>query len=222
MGSVPQGSLSALQERILRCLSGLTPPWTLTGGAALAGFHTAHRTTRDLDLFWRDRAKLEDLPERVRARLVADGLDVAAVGSAPTFHRLNVTSRDETCLVDLVSEPAPALAPPEQVLLGDLSIPIDSAHVILVNKLCALLGRAEVRDLFDLEVLLERGGNLERAVGDAPRLDGGFSGLTLAWVLKGLRVAELARSERMDEAAIARLTDFKEHLMRRLTSMSRA
>jgi hypothetical protein len=49
---VPQGKLSALQQRILVVLSPLRPSWTLTGGAALAGFHTKHRETRDLDLFF--------------------------------------------------------------------------------------------------------------------------------------------------------------------------
>jgi hypothetical protein len=36
--------------------AGLQPPWTLTGGGALAGFHTKHRETRDLDLFVLTRA----------------------------------------------------------------------------------------------------------------------------------------------------------------------
>ena len=44
------GRLSALQGRILRTLAGaLAGRWVLTGGAALGGFYTAHRTTRDLD-----------------------------------------------------------------------------------------------------------------------------------------------------------------------------
>lgn len=184
----------------------------------MAGFHTAHRTTRDLDFFWRERAKLEDLPERVKERLLADGLEVADARSAPSFHRLNVTDGKETCLVDLVSEPAPALLPPDRVPLGHQQIAVDSAHEILVNKLCALLGRAELRDLFDLEVLLERGGDLERALREAPKRDGGFSSLTLAWVLKGLRVAELARTERMEEASIARLSAFHERFVRQLTT----
>jgi hypothetical protein len=46
------GKLSELQERVLVALAGIDPPWTLSGGAVLAGFHTAHRETRDLDLFW--------------------------------------------------------------------------------------------------------------------------------------------------------------------------
>ena len=49
---MPPSKLSPLQEQVLIVLSGLQPAWTLTGGAALAGFHTKHRETRDLDLFF--------------------------------------------------------------------------------------------------------------------------------------------------------------------------
>jgi hypothetical protein len=41
--------------------------WTLSGGGALAGVHTQHRTTRDLDLFYRD-----DLVEQVLAQVVPE------------------------------------------------------------------------------------------------------------------------------------------------------
>lgn len=37
---MPPSKLSPLQEQVLIALSGLLPSWTLTGGAALAGFHT--------------------------------------------------------------------------------------------------------------------------------------------------------------------------------------
>jgi len=55
---MPIGKRSALQERVLRLLADVEPRWTLTGGAALAGFHTQHRATRDLDLFFRPHAAL--------------------------------------------------------------------------------------------------------------------------------------------------------------------
>ena len=61
--------LTALQWKILEALATIEPAFTLTGGAALAGVHLGHRTTRDLDLFWRQRDQLGDLVEKVRARL---------------------------------------------------------------------------------------------------------------------------------------------------------
>lgn len=53
-----RGRLDPLQERVLRVLAAACPGWRLTGGAALAGFHLAHRTTRDLDLLWGGHERL--------------------------------------------------------------------------------------------------------------------------------------------------------------------
>jgi hypothetical protein len=41
--------LSPLQARLLVVLADFSPAWTLSRGAALAGFPTRHRETRDLD-----------------------------------------------------------------------------------------------------------------------------------------------------------------------------
>jgi hypothetical protein len=62
----------------------LTPPWTLTGGGALAGVHLGHRVTRDLDLFWRSRSELGSLR--------ADGLEVETLRTAPAFGELGVSA----------------------------------------------------------------------------------------------------------------------------------
>jgi hypothetical protein len=52
---------SSLQRRILTILASQQPRWTLTGGAALVGFHLGHRETRDLDLFRHGLARLPAL-----------------------------------------------------------------------------------------------------------------------------------------------------------------
>jgi hypothetical protein len=54
-----------VQQRLLELLADFDPAWTLSGGAALAGVHLQHRTTRDLDLFWHGRALLDRLPEEI-------------------------------------------------------------------------------------------------------------------------------------------------------------
>lgn len=190
--------LSALQVEILRTLGDISPAWTLTGGGALSGFYSMHRTTRDLDLFWRGMESLGDLGRRVVDHLRANGFDVQSVQSSPTFHRLSVRSTSDSCIVDLVAEPTLALEEPQTRSIEGATIRIDSLHEILVNKLCALLGRSELRDLYDVQVLLEQGGDLRRALADAPKRDTGFSPLTLAWVLKDMPLEHLSASA--DEA----------------------
>lgn len=85
-----QSRLTPLQVRILTLLAGIDPAWTLVGGGALVGFHTHHRDTRDLDLFFRPQRALSELPGEVTRRLEAAGLTVLALQSAPAFCRLEV------------------------------------------------------------------------------------------------------------------------------------
>jgi hypothetical protein len=186
--------LSALQTRVLEVLSGIEPAWTLTGGAALAGFHLGHRSTRDLDLFWHGQQSIVDRRREVVARLVAEGLEVTELRSTPGFCTIQARNATETVLVDLVAEPVPAIERPDLLEIGGARIYVDTKHEILVNKLCALLHRSEVRDLVDVRALVADGADLERALLDAPKKDGGFSALTLGWCLSNWHVADAARA----------------------------
>jgi hypothetical protein len=51
MGSSRRSTLDRFQQEILEAFFDREQRFFLTGGAALAGFHLGHRTTRDLDLF---------------------------------------------------------------------------------------------------------------------------------------------------------------------------
>src|SRR4051812_21086650 len=205
--------LTALQWRILGVLAGIEPAWTLTGGAALAGFYLKHRPTKDLDLFWHGENHLGDLPREVGDRLSADGLEATVLQSRGTFYQLRVSTGNEVCIVDLVADPVPPVAAPHRITLQGVTITVDDPHEILVNKLCALLGRAEIRDLVDVRGLLASGGDLKRALAEAPRKDAGFSPLTLAWVLKDVRPKALGRLAGLSEEEAMELEDFKERLV---------
>jgi hypothetical protein len=85
---VALGKLSDLQQRILVALSEIQPTWTLTGGAALAGFHTQHRETRDLDLFFHQQQQLGSIVADATAALRYAGLDVTPLRSSATFAQL--------------------------------------------------------------------------------------------------------------------------------------
>jgi len=217
---VSRDSLTPLQRRILRVLAPLTPPWTLTGGGALAGFHLGHRETRDLDLFWRQRRELERSPHDAQAALSADGLEVETLRTAPAFVELRVSDGKATCIVDLVAEPFAPVEPPQRSAVEGVPIGVDTPHEILVSKLNALLSRSELRDLMDVKALLEAGGNLERALRDAPRKDAGFSPLTLAWVLKGFAPAALARALGMGPDQAAEIMAFHDRFLNQITALA--
>ena len=213
--------LTPLQRRILHVLSRLTPRWTLTGGAALAGVYLGHRATRDLDLFWRSRPALGDAASEAQVLLRGEDLDVVVLRTTPTFGQLRVSDGDDVCIVDLVAEPFAPIEPPVQAKIGDAEIAVDSMHEILAAKLTALLGRTELRDLIDVQALMDAGADLVAALRDAPKKDAGFSVLTLAWVLRSFEVRPLTRalgwSDEMTEGAEA----FRHHLIDRLTQIAR-
>lgn len=91
---------------------------------------------------------------------------------------------------------------------------------LLVNKLCALLSRSEVRDLLDVEALVNHGVPLKDAIASAPKKDGGFSPLTLAWVLQNFDLEALAPASGLSEHDAKRLTAFRSDLVDHLLSRS--
>lgn len=152
----------------------------LSGGGALA-VHLGHRRSLDLDLFTRDdgsfRAVLASLP--VIAGAV--GARVEILTDAPAFRRVLLTSRDgETVRVDLVLDTAERVGPPPADRDG---LPLDPPEEILANKLCAILGRSEPRDLVDLFYLDRAGHRLLDALPAARRKDAGLTPAQLAWAI---------------------------------------
>ena len=65
--------------------------------------------TRDLDLFWRNRMELGDLPQTVEQTLIGMGLSVATIQTSPSFRRLRVSDGALAMIVDLISEPMDAV-----------------------------------------------------------------------------------------------------------------
>lgn len=215
------GRLTDLQTRVLERLAGIRPAWTLTGGGALAGFHTQHRETRGLDLFFRGEPSLGPIVDAVRSRLVDDGLDVAVLRTSSMFSQLDVRDGPGAVVVDLVADPTPQAEPPRLTALGDTAIFVDTPHQLLVNKLCALLSRSELRDLVDVRELLAHGEDLRRGLEQCPLQDAGFSPLTFGWSMRGLHVDRLGTSLGLSAEQIADLRRFRDDLVELVVEAAR-
>jgi hypothetical protein len=183
MASSP--GLSALQAELLAAFFAREHRFVLTGGGALVGFHLRHRASDDLDLFAKPPVDLEDGKLALRAAAAALGATTEPLRTHPEFQRLLVRRGTETAIVDLVIDRAPDVEPPITVAGG---IRVHTMREIAANKVCALLGRGEIRDLVDLRALLSHGADLPTALADAERKDGGVSSATLAWILDGIRI----------------------------------
>ncbi len=115
-----------------------------------------------------------------------------------------------------LGETGPPLTQPEPVQVHESTILIATRHEILVDKLCALLGRMELRDLRDVAALLDAGTDLDKALADAPRKDTGFSPLNLAWSLKSMRVHRLSRALGLEPHEAEEMDEFRRELIDRL------
>lgn len=214
-----QRGLTRTQRSILVALSGMEPPWVLFGGGALLAAVAASRTTRDLDLRWTACDQLGPLVATVQRRLTEAGMAFTTLQTAPTFMRLQILG-EEPVILDMVAQPSAELAEIQTVLVDGVPVPVPSPLDQCAEKLCALLGRAELRDLHDVSVLLAHGASLEQAAIRAAGVDGGFSPLTLAWVLRGFPIAKVAAAEGNDPALIARLTETRDRLVAELLALA--
>lgn len=178
--------LTPLQTDLLEAFFGQEDRFYLTGGAALAGFHLGHRETHDLDLFALDPI-MDDGVRALRQAARDVGASWREVRTAPEFRRVLLSREDDSVIVDLVIEHAEQVRP-EKPAHG--SVRVDPAEEILANKLCALLGRAEIRDLVDVRALEGLGLSLTDALTAAERKDGGLTPAQLAWVLSQIAIGD--------------------------------
>lgn len=178
--------LDRLQRDVLSAFFVKEKGFFLTGGAALVGFHLGHRETQDLDLFTTEAR----LAEGVAALLDTAkelGTEVEAIRSSPDFRRFLLRKGQESVVVDLVRDPTPQIHA-EKLLVG--GIRVDPLDEIFANKLCALLSRAEIRDLVDVWAIENAGYGLEEALAAAARKDRGLTAGQLAWVLSEIQIGD--------------------------------
>jgi hypothetical protein len=179
---VTKGLLTPLQQDVMQLFFGAVPGFVLTGGAALAGFYTQHRTTTDLDLFCFDDASFAHAASTLTALCGKQLWSCAVRTTSPSFVRLAIARPDELLLVDLVRDHSPQCGAPPIVVDG---IRVDALAQIFVNKLTALVGREELRDVVDVMALEQRGFAIEDHLASALDKDGGCTPATLAWLLAG-------------------------------------
>ena len=187
------GHLSSLQFDLLRAFRGSA--FFLTGGGALIGFYGHKRITRDLDLFTRDEDAFRVGSDFLKDAASRIGGKFEALRTTPYFRRFRVTRAEDSTIIDLVLETVRAVSEP--IELPSYDILIDTPEELAVNKVCALVGRAEPRDLVDLHFLHTQGLDLDNAIIQAKQKDGGVGTDTLLMALQGMSPKQLDESTTM-------------------------
>ena len=179
--------LGAFQREVLRAFFARERGFFLTGGAALAGFYLHHRTTDDLDLFTDQADAFERGPHVLGGVASSLGAKLDVRMDAPDFKRYTLSRSDDVVVVDLVHDRVPQLAPQKAEMEG---VRVDSVDEILVNKITALVGRQEERDLVDLYFLEQAGHQVEAALPAAFAKDGGCTPASVAWLLSQTEIPD--------------------------------
>lgn len=158
----------------------------LAGGYAVQAHGFVDRVSKDVDLFT-TMAAAAAFPAAQAAVVVAlrdDGLEVTVAREGPSFARLAVTDPvgGNFSTVELGVDWREY--PPVQLAIGPVLHPADA----VANKLCALYGRAEVRDYIDVHGVLDDG---RYAADDLLRMaadhDRGFEPVIFAEALRAVR-----------------------------------
>jgi hypothetical protein len=205
--------LSDLQREFLRRFSARTAAFFLTGGAVLVEWVLGHRRTDDLDLFTDDDEAMASADRLVRGVAAELAATVEPVQATPDFRRYVIRAGDDSVVVDLIRDRTPQLRPK----VARDGILTDSVEEIVANKICALLGRAELRDLVDLYFLERAGHRVEDFLADAERKDAGVTPAAIAWVLSEMVVPESPPGN-VDRAALQAFAHELEARLRRLAA----
>lgn len=217
MGCWMTPRLTPLQRELLDAFFARTQTLFLTGGGVLVGFDFGHRTTDDLDLFGFPEVDLDEAERVLADAALAVGATTQSMSRHSDFRRWLAVRGEERCVVDLVRDRAPAVER-EKRRAGALIL--DTRREIAANKVAALVGRSEPRDLVDLKLLLEAGEPLEQALTDAMSKDAGVDAATVAWALESLRIGPTAHLPGgADPVAI---DSFRKALVVRLRAMALA
>jgi predicted nucleotidyltransferase component of viral defense system len=145
-GSAPDSGyqkLYELQDRVLHTVFAVEQEFYLTGGTCLSRFYQAKRYSDDLDFFCNDSPRYAFAVRSIRAEL-EKSLQLAAVIETRGFTRFQI---EHTLQVDFVNDIPYRYGEPLVTTEGYL---IDTVENILANKLTAILGRDNPKDIFDL------------------------------------------------------------------------
>ena len=148
-------ALTALQRRICQLVAARRDDASsyVAGGIALNAVTSSSRVSFDIDLFHDSKEAVMESARRDRAALVDAGLAITEVRDVPGFVEVEARDAADAVLVQWAADSAFRFFPLERHPdLGWTMHPLDLA----TNKVCALVGRVEVRDWLDTLTCHER------------------------------------------------------------------
>jgi len=138
--------LYQLQDRVLEMVFAEENIFYLTGGTCLSRFYWAKRHSDDLDFFAEGSRRFALAARRVMRRL-EEAFEVSAEIESKDFYRFRLNNLLQ---VDFVNDHSPRYGKVVETAEGYL---VDNPENILANKLTAILGRDDPKDVFDVYLI---------------------------------------------------------------------
>ncbi len=208
--------LTPLQREVVNLLKAV-PTGFVSGGTALSGY-LRHRGSLDVDLFVRELADVDGAAAVLLHSATTMRMVVEELRRGPGFRRYLVTRGKDSTLVDIVHEVVPQVVRLEDKPMRD-GIRVDSLDDLVANKLCAVLGRSDVKDLVDLYFLAEAGIELVSHVRAAHMKDGGMDPATLSFVLGQMSTIPDGL-DLLKSVSAEQLAAFRDHLVAKLLQLA--
>jgi hypothetical protein len=141
-------TLYPIQDEVLQVISELDTRFYLTGGTAVSRGYLQHRFSDDLDFFVNDERLFTRWTSRIiQALLQVENWVVNVLNQDEFFVRFVLTVNNVHLKIEMVNDvPTHVGEIIDHPILGRL----DSRENILANKLTAVLGREEPKDLADI------------------------------------------------------------------------
>ena len=147
--------LYLLQDRFLAWLGRFGYPLYLTGGTALSRFYLNHRLSDDLDFFTNSDLNFKNYTSAIYKEVGREfKTDKEQIIVADDFMRFFIEEKELSLKVEFINDVSYRAGVPLDYKYGYIDTPLN----ILANKITAVCGRDEPKDVFDILSLADNYG----------------------------------------------------------------
>ena len=151
MESIDYTSIYALQDKVLTAIFSKETTFYLTGGTCLNRFYHDRRYSNDLDLFTNENNLFRDDVRILLEAFTSASLPYKIKVDARDFVRLTI---EDKLQLDLVNDRVHRYG---KLIESAQGFKLDNELNICANKLCAIIGRDDPKDIYDLFTIFEKG-----------------------------------------------------------------
>ena len=146
MDKIDYKSLYSLQDQVMMLIFETENIFYLTGGTCLGRFYKAMRYSDDLDFFTNQSPRYNFAVRNIKNKL-KDSFKVSAEVESKDFNRFRI---NDLLQIDFINDIAFRYG---DIIVTNEGFLIDNVFNILSNKLTAVIGRDDPKDIFDIYLI---------------------------------------------------------------------